>query len=167
MKHLAHRRDVADSERPPASRDRRRHPLPRAAVLVLALGSMGLARPAIADEYALQLEHLRLNSESKLQADVIVRDGPPPERGEASVRFEYGGNGEVVVLVGLTAVGIRRTATTVTPLPCNRSQVVTATIVAPERLKGHSISSTLRRSCATEPEAAGDGAGAHSDMTRP
>ena len=110
----------------------------RPVVLIVAL----LPGPSSVD-----LEKLRLDGEGKVQVDVVVTSGPPPEDGRVDVQFTQGGSSEVVTVVGLNSVKVRRIATATQPLACGASAEVTATLVAPVRVKGPTVQATLKRRC--------------------
>jgi len=110
----------------------------RPVVLIVAL---------MAGRSSVDLEKLRLDAEGKVQVDVVVTSSPPPGDGRVDVQFTQGGSSEVVTVVGLNGVKVRRIATATQPLACGASAEVTATVVAPERLKGPTVQATLRRRC--------------------
>jgi len=96
---------------------------------------------------AVRLEKLRLDVDGKAQLDVVVTSGPPPEGGRVDVLFTWGGDHEIVTVVGLNAVNVRRIATATQPLACGASEQVTAAVAAPEDAKGPAVRATLRRQC--------------------
>ncbi len=106
---------------------------------------VGIGQGALAGASSLALERLRLNDEGKLQVDVVVRSDPAP--GVAEIEFVDRRGRETVTVVGLAAVNLRRIATATKPLPCGESQEVTATIVAPEHVKGPRTQRVLTRRC--------------------
>src|SRR5262249_44713157 len=110
----------------------------RPVVLIVAL---------LAGRSPVDLEKLRLDGEGKVQVDVVVKPAPPPEDGRVDVHFTEGRSSEVVTVVGLNGVSVRRVATATRPLPCGGAEEVTATVVAPESNKGATVKATLRRRC--------------------
>lgn len=119
----------------------------RVALTVALATSHGIASGAFAGGSGVVLQGLRLNVEGKVQVDIIVRSNPPPDGGRVEVEFTDSRGAEIVTVVGLTAVNVRRIATTTRPLACGESEQVTATVVAPEHVKGSTVEQVLRRQC--------------------
>ncbi len=118
-----------------------------AVLLMVFLVARGVAPDPPTGTSAVALAKLRLAADGKAQVDVLVTSSPPPEGGRVDVQFTEAGATEIVSVVGLNGVSVRRIATATRPLACGASVQVTATVVAPEDVKGPTVHSTLKRHC--------------------
>ena len=100
-----------------------------------------------------EISNLRLNLQGLIVADVVLKEMPLPKLGTVTgrvrVEFKVASSATETVDVAVGAVNLKRTAVSKTPFPCNETRDVTATIVAPDEVKGHSVTAPLTRKCST------------------
>jgi hypothetical protein len=128
----------------------------RAVRFVLSIGAaaavLSIGVQATAPRTRVEITNLRLNNQGLIVADVALNAPPAPKlgtiTGRVRVEFKIAPNRvETVDVNGVAAVNVKRTAVSASPLPCNSTQEVTATIVAPDDIKGAYVKASLSRKC--------------------
>ena len=76
-----------------------------------------------------RLQNLRLNTEGKLQVDIIAGGAVGSGASALDVELHDGERSEMIQVVGLRSPTARRTATMTRPLPCNEQRSVMARLV--------------------------------------
>ena len=99
-----------------------------------------------------EISNLRLNNQGRIVADVVLNAPPAPKvgtvTGRVQVEFKVAPKHvETVDVNGVAAVNVKRTAVSTSPFPCNATQEVVATIVAPDDVKGATTKASLSRKC--------------------